>query len=421
MTKIEYFKYSLANKLYNKITWFYTFFAILNKDQENEYMVFKDGAITLKINNELISLDGNYNNIPVYKMSDKLIVNKNDISNLTGELETYIGRILVNKIMIVDIVGDKIPFIDKPIKTNLIENNIGKLLSEDKITVKEYIRFVDTCSYMHGLSRITTVSATYKNVLPPKGIDEFKKNLIKEFNGKYGENWITDRTKIVEFETKLKEFDTEYLKGDPSFGKLVSGKVKDSARTKMYLTFGAEVGFDKKSGKTKLVNNSLLEGYPKDKELLTNMYDTVRSGSYDRGKETQKGGSAAKDILRATSSIKIVDNDCNTKLGKIFIVTNENHKHLINRYIILNGKSTLVKDDSKTYIGKTVILRSPQYCKSKNNTLCSICVGDSMKDYKTGIPLLVTDISSILLYTSMAAMHFKAIENLDFRIEDVIK
>jgi hypothetical protein len=58
------------------------------------------------------------------------------------------------------------------------------------------------------------------------------------------------------------------------------------------MAFGSEAGFDKTL--QLLVNNSLSEGYPTNREQLVTMFNTIRAVSYDRGKETQKGGGVLK-------------------------------------------------------------------------------------------------------------------------------
>ncbi len=419
MTKSEYINYALKKRLYRKLNWFYTLFVITIKP-ELSYCKIEDGKFYVKIDNVFTVLDGVDGKTPALTMSDIVTISKENLDNLDKDITTQLGRILVNKIMLSDVFGNIIPFINKRIKVGDLEAIIAKELAADTITVDEYLKFINTCSYMHGLSRITTYSATERTMLPPKGITEFKKKLAKEMLVKYGEDWVKDRAKIVEFETALKAYDAEWLKDDPTMGKMTSGKAS-SARSKLYLTFGSEVGFDKKSGEAALVENSLLEGFPKDKQLLTNMFNTSRSGSYDRGKETQKGGSAAKDILRAVSSLTIKDGDCGAVVGKTMLITKENANTLLNRYILLSNKQIELVTDPEQYIGKVITRRSPQYCRSTGNSFCAVCAGKALANYKKGIAILVTDISSIMLATSMSAMHFKPIQTIEFNILDAIK
>lgn len=418
LTIEQYIKIALERRLYRKLKWFYTLFAI-KETCDDEFLLIKDNKAFVKVGNELLEIP--YKPLqPIIRFADVIKIGKDNISNLDKDIETTVGRILVNKLLLADVFGSIIPFKDSEIKISSLEGEIATLLSNKKIPVDQYLEWVDNAMFVTDLSRITTVSATEKNLLPPKGIKEFKAKTMKEFVEKYGEDWGRDRSKVVEFENILKAYDTEYLQGDPSLGILVSGKVKDGARTKMFLTFGSELAFDKKSGAGKIVVQSLLEGYPKDKENLVNMFNTSRSGSFDRGKETQKGGSAAKDILRATSSIKITNKDCGTQVTKLKVITKDNHGHISNRYI-MEGTTPKLVTDSTAYIGKVVRLRSPQYCKEKNASICPICAGESLAKYPTGISIIMTDISAILLATSMAAMHFKALQTIDFDIVETIR
>jgi hypothetical protein len=133
----------------------------------------------------------------------------------------------------------------------------------------------------------------------------------------------------------------------------------------MYLTVGAELGFDKKGENLKLIKNSLQDGYPEDKEDMSILVNSSRAGSYSRGSETQKGGITAKNMTRASSSIEIASGDCGTKIGKELYITEDIKNVLLNRNIIQNGKLVNVTDVDK-YINKKVIIRSPIYCLYEN-------------------------------------------------------
>lgn len=427
MTTNEYFVYALKNKLIYKLNWYYSIMAFLQKGvSENEYMAVNNGKYYVKIDDNLIEITNVKTNRPLLTMLDKITINDELVENAIGEVNTIIGLVLFNKLSLADNFGKKIPYQNNQINIGKIETMIAKgMRSEDPITVAEYTRFVDSASFLHGLSRITNVSASERSILPPKGITKFKDTLVKEFNEKYTTNWVSDRSKIVEFEDRLKEFDAAWMAGDITDGKMTHGKVKDTARAKMFLTFGAEAGFDKKGSNPSLVIESLIDGYPEDKDKLTTMFNTSRSGSYDRGKETQKGGAAAKDVLRATSSITIIDGDCGSLLGKDILVTSDIAESLTGRYMFTkssgrDGKNYMSITDPSKLIGQTITIRSPRFCKQEGSTFCSICVGDVLKEYKTGISLLVTDISGTLLNSSMKSMHTHVLKTMSFDIIEAI-
>jgi len=232
---------------------------------------------------------------------------------------------------------------------------------------------------------------------------------------KYGEEWYKVGPNVVEYEDKLKAFYNDYVSDDPSEGVFLSGKIKNNAGLKKYLTFGLAIGIHEPGDELPHVDNSLIDGYPKDKKQLTGMFDSSRSGSLNRGHETQKGGAVAKTLLRSTSSIKITKQDCKVTYGKKIKITEDIETSMVGRSIIVNKKSILLesKEDVKKYIDKVVEIRSPQYCKSTGSTICGVCAGKLMSNYENGVSLVITDISGTILGLSMAKMHNTAIFGME--------
>jgi hypothetical protein len=429
MKALDYFKlvFSYANSdkysFIYELGWYYAMFtlpALTNGTMSNKYIKIENNRYFVKIENEYQMIEDITIDDPIFKFQDKITVTIEECNNIEKAIESNIGRLIINRLMLADNFGNKIGYINEQTNPGALEKKIASnMYNNGTITVDEYLKFVDAASFVQSLSRIATISSTEKGMLPPPGLAEYKKKLMEEFNKKYGTNWVKDRSRIVEYENLLKEFDDKWLKDDPTYGKLTSGKVKNNARSRMYLMFGAEAGFDKKGLNVQMVNNSLLDGYPEDTEQLTTMFNTSRSGSYDRGKETQKGGAAAKDILRATSSIKIVPGDCGSKIGKDIFVTKNIADKLIGRYQIINGKIVVI-EKPETLIGKTITIRSPQYCKQDGSSFCAKCVGDVLANYESGISLIVTNISSILLNSSMKSMHSHSVKSMAYNITESI-
>lgn len=419
MTNIEYFKKVLNTTTIESIKWFYSAFSL--NPGENDYLYLDNNNYNVKLPEGEFKIDNITTQRPLLMFKEPMVITSNDLINVKNNIETTIGRVIFNRLVLVRNFGNKIDYINEKTNVGKIESEIAKrMFNTDIITVPEYLNFTKACGFMEALSRLTTVSATYKNMLPPDGIEEFKMKLIKEFEEKYGKNWYEDRIKIVEFEKRLKEYDNEWMKGDPTDGNLTSGKVKENARTKMFLTFGAELGFDKTTAKPNLVVNSLSQGYPRNKRQLAQMNNTTRSASYARGKETQEGGAVAKVLLRAIGAVSVVDGDCGSKIGKLIRVSKDIVKSLNGRYIIENGVSRPIKDFTP-YLDKEIYIRSPMFCKSDISTsICSVCAGEVLSEYKDSIPLMVNNISSAILGASMAAMHNAVIKTTNLDIREVI-
>lgn len=419
MRRIDYLVYSIEQQYHMDIAWFFTFFTILDKDmKDTNYLRYKNNRFEVNVKNNWEELDFVVANEPVFNMLDKIIVTKKMISNVKQDTPSTIGRLFANKLLLEYPFKDKFPYEDGNISIKDLEKHIAEGLINGTVNVKQYTTFVDSVNYMKNLSRIVSISATPKNILPPDGIEKFKKDKLAEYDKKYGINWKKDRVKVLEFKEELKNFDKEWLEDDPSYGKLTSGKITNNTRVKMYLTFGDESGFDSSGSNFEFVENSLLEDYPKDKKKLAAMFNTSRSGSFERGKETQKGGVAAKEILRSTSNLGIRGEDCGSKKGMKYLVTKDIAESLNGRYLV-GSKPTLIEKPEK-YIGKVIEVRSPMYCLNKNDSFCATCAGKILSMHRDGVALSVLNVSEVITTTSMKKMHDTQLKLLDIKLEDIL-
>lgn len=399
----EYIKYVLNTDYLYKLDWYFTFFTIPKDLETNRYLVKREFGFEVLVNSKWEILE-EIEELPVLTFNYPIKLKKGDLLNLEEDVDTTLGRIISNQVLLVRNFGNKIKYYNKRFSIKDIEKEISKGLRTNDITVNEYLMFTNSVEFLQGLAPISNTSATYKNVLPPPDLDKKKKEIQDMFNQKYGPKWKTERLRVVEYQEELKKLDKEWLADDPSNGKLLGSKIKDNARVKMFLTFGPEVGFDKSGDTMTFVENSLMEQYENDPKQLTAVFNAARSGSYDRGKETQKGGAAAKSLLRSTSSYTIEGEDCGSKLGKTFIVTKENAKFLNGRYMIV-GKDIKLIENAESLISKVIEVRSPMYCMNKGSSYCVKCSGESMRGYKSGVSMNVLSISNAILTNSLKAMH----------------
>jgi len=420
MKKQEYLKYAIKKKLLDKLNWYYSVLTLQSGDfVENEFIKYENKKYHAMVEGSYVIIDDATTQL--FDIKDKVVLTKSDLPNIKKSVVTDIGLVIVNYILLSNNFGSKIEYINGKMSVGSIEKIIVKMLNNDTISIKEYTGFVDSCSFLTNFSRLVSVSATTKNIVPPPGIKEYKKKALIEMDEEYGKDWDKDFTLVKKFEDKLTTFDSEWMKGDPSDGKLVSGKVKGAGRTKTFLMFGAEAGFDR-SGKATTITSSLDEGWPEDSDKLASMFNSSRSGSFDRGSETQKGGVTAKVVLRATNSVKINPGvDCGSKIGKSILVNNINKQYIVDRYILINSNSMLLDESTvEKYVGKEIDIRSPQYCKLEKNNLCSICVGKKLERHKDGISLLMTDISATILAISLSAMHFKELSTVELKMDETL-
>jgi len=421
MKATEYFLKMIQTDHVFKLKWYYSVFALISKNATaNEYLKIEEDSYYVLIEKEWIKID---DRLPVdgalLSMMEPIVLEKDSLENVHERLETTIGLTVMNVLYFTSIFGTMFNFQNKAMTPKSVENMVITAYKKDAITVEQYHSFMDVGTFLEGLARIITVSITPKTIVPPPGIKEYSIKVREEMVAKYGTNWVKDRSRIVEYEEALKKYDKAWLKDDPSLGKLMSGKILNDARVKMNLGFGAESAFDETGTDVNLITNSLLDGYPKDAASLAVIFNTSRAGSFFRGHETQKGGASAKDLLRATAGIVIVPGDCNTRLGHPVTVGKWMGDNLTGRYIIEGDKVSKI-ENMFDYIGKTIVIRSPQYCNQANG-ICSICSGEVMAKYPNGVSILATDISGAMLNSSLKKMHASKSTTMKFNIKETIR
>lgn len=97
--------------------------------------------------------------------------------------------------------------------------------------------------------------------------------------------------------------------------------------------------------------------------------------------------------------------DCHSRMTLEVQIDNSNYKDYIDRYIVEGTR--LVKlniSNIKSYIGKTVKLRSPMFCTSEK--LCNVCFGDL--PYRLGVKnvgLTAAKIGSNFVNLGMKSFH----------------
>lgn len=433
MLKLDYLKTVLQyeagkpNKAYLQRTWAISAFAIVieapDAYQKNPYLhrlvrtvtgvYFVDG------DGQLVQIT-DADQQPLFRFTDTIKVDPTWAPNITGEIETTVGRMFVNQVAISGVFGAKVPYVNKSFKVGDIEDYIAKRLevtpkdpsqkNGERIYIDEYCQFVDRLQYISALSTLCNYSATRKNIVAPPGIDKFRSELAKE----YGDR-IKDPVVLSEFEAKLKAYADEYLQDDPSNGIFLSGRTKDNGYRRMFLEFGADMQLRPSTSVVPIVK-PLTEGWSTDPTEFTAMMNGIRAGSYSRGLETVNGGVTAKSLLRSLGSYTIKQEDCGSKLGLVRTFSQKDWSGLIGRYVQDGNTWKLVADEeqARQYADQTVTMRSPMYCQSTTGSFCRICTGEKLALNPNGLSLAATDVSAVILSASLKAMHGKVLSTARF-------
>lgn len=441
MKRLEFLKGSYLNKRYLESDWWVRCLAVFSDPDPAK--VPKEPFTLIRQPWGLGAYDQNLTIQPIedysgkgalFKPSDPVRVDQTWLPNISQPMDTTFGILASNAVLLAEVFGAKIPYMNKEVKISAIESIIMPRLESnpenialvantppsanpenEKIYVYEYLNMTKGIELIATVMDLFTVGLTRKTLLPPPGIEEKKKQLLQT----PGLN-LNDPLQMAAFEKELLAFDYEYLKGDPSLDKFASGKILKDSRKKLFLSMGAEGGFRKDGGITG-ISRSLSEGLPTDPEQYVATVNGSRSGSFSRGYETMQGGVAAKRMLAASNNYVIVEGDCGSKMG----LSRKYYPWLVNSLkgrTIINGstQSKVTQDeDVKKYIGQVVRTRSPMYCRLPGEEICSTCAGEAMAKYKTGIALPLTEISHAILTASMKAMHTNSLTVNDFNLDDL--
>lgn len=418
MNKVEYLLYAYNKQIYLDNIWYLEMFSIHTDNKEYEYIVIKDNIKYFKVDEHLLETTVARDK-PMLEITDTIKLKKFDIPCLKEDIYTSIGIFIANLLTVVYPFNNKIDYINNIFTPKVLEAKIPNLLKNGIITVDERDMFINAISFSLNTNKQFSYSFTKVSATPAPGMGKFKKELRAKYDKEYGPEWIEDEIKALQFVNELKKYDNKYISKDPSYGKILSGKIVNNSRPRMYMSFGVESGFDNTGKDSTFVIESLSEGYPKDKRKLRAIMNSARKGSYDRGAETQQGGSLVKEMQRASNTLTIKDGDCESKKGLPIDITEKNHKNYKNVYLIEKGISTF-KEDLKDYIGQTVEIRSTQYCKYVDS-FCTVCGGKDLEEYRNGISLLIIASGGVVLNISMSKLHKAAKQLVNFDITKYIR
>ena len=359
-------------------------------------------------------------NFPVYKLNGKLTITKEDVSFLKEPyIETRYGKMILNYIMLYDILGDKVPYINSEINAGKVEREVygkGMLIFHenpdhpDAISVEQYKHFGSNVSTLEGYASMCVPSSSEKSL---QTHPEMKK-MIKEFVEK-NKDRMHEPVVNAELNKMIEQMDREWLRNDPTMRFFLNeAKSFGITRKGMYASIGGKAGMSD-GQKLDFIEHSLAEGTTL--ETLAIQHNETRSGSYDRGVQTAMGGSLVKDIMLIAQNVKIEDGDCKSDMGILRQIRDDNKARFMG-LSYLNNKFEAVEitdENIKSLIGKTLEIRSPAYCRYPS--FCSVCMGKNNSRIKSGAGAEAMSFGSGWMYVFMKAMHGKvlSIQHFDYK------
>lgn len=417
MKKPDFLRFMAKHKLYAKKKALITCFAIVTPDVLGAdepfigQIALKDDIVVI-LNEELVpeTLEGWVHDKPYITIDEIVELEAGDIPNLKAKVRTTYGIAFANLLMLTHAFGDKIPYVNGSFDYQTMEASVLTALHDGTVSVPELRVFLKTISWATGIMPLFIAPTSEKSIQGSPDAKALRNKLMTERKDR-----LDDPTALAEIDTALAKLDKEYIKGDVTENFYKSGKSHAVTRKRMYSIFGGEADIDDPTKMT-LVTNSLEEEW--DVKQMPAMINSLRMGSYKRGAETALGGADFKDLSRMFQNIKIAEDDCGSKVGKSILFTNSNYNRLVGR---TDMKGTMLSEDaSKGNIGKRVILRSPQGCKTDGSNYCKVCVGKAVALNPNSVGMLAANLGASFLDIMMSAMHGRALQLVELDLDEVM-
>lgn len=335
--------------------------------------------------------------------------------------ETTVGRFIYNKYVIERVGLQEITgYINFPITDSAnkkIEKMITDAMMSEKVTVPQFVKYIDARDNLGmQLNSVITTSFTPNTISAPKAIQAKKKELFKKYDKELENGDIVVSEKI---EKELVNDAKNLLKGDPGMD-LYNSEARGNFGNYKNMNIFKGATMNPNTGKYEIVRSSFMDGI--QKQDIPAFGNAVISGSYPKAVGTQESGYLSKQLIACMQS-EVLDEhgtDCHTEKTLDILITDKNRGDYEYRYIVDNGKIVcLTPEVMKKYIGKTVKLRSPMYCK--NDKICNICAGEA--DYKLNninIGLGCSNISTTLLRMGMKKFHTSNIKSTIIDVNDML-
>ena len=422
---------SIGCKTYKLASWWFSMFAELVPSNDDRwknivgvpYRTPEGMFVTLPKDGETIreKITDAEPNKPLFRLAENITIDKSWLKNVDGKIETSVGRLLLNKFLLEDHLGDRIPYHNGDMASYLEDMFVERAVDDDagiphgKISISEMIQIVDRVFFLTQSAPIVNITATRKNVTTAPGMREYKAKLEKERG-----HLLNDPVEVVKFEEDLEKFDQAYLKDDPTQGVVISGKAL-KGRRKTGGMMGQDVDFRKGGEATPILTN-LEDGISLKPEEFAALNNGLRYGSLARGLLTALSGTVTKDMLRSLGGLSVSDKDCGTTKGVVRVISKDIVKKIVGREVRSNGKWHRITDrkTAEALVGRRVEMRSAMWCKSPKDTICVHCMTEGFRGQPNAIFNLSTEVTANMTGMFMQLMHGNVVTAVEILPVDLI-
>lgn len=440
MKKRDYFLEAIRGKAYKRNAWVLRCFSKSNVpmllDESNPPSLRREPTYDWEL---MLGLEGqlgffnpesgewtNIDDVPkdraLFHKREGVTIAPKELENVSKEIHTTYGNVLYNAIALIDALGSRFEFVTGKIDPVAVERSIASLVKDDpaegeevdgEIYVRDLIKHCDNVINLGGYNQLFVPSATpYTMTAAPKA-----KARLKELLEEHKDD-LNNPVTIAKIWKEVAVLDREYLESDPDKGFVIKGKTVDVVRKRLFYMFGIEADFGG-NGEHTFIAKPLDEGLDLSKADIMN--NSVREGSINRGVLTAQGGEKFKRIIQATSGVLVEAEDCGSKASIEIHLTKKNVDRFNNCYLFDGEKEVLLsQENQKQYLGKVVNFRSPEFCNITDGNYCIHCVGEFIRGRPKALPMLDSDVGSIMMAINMAMMHGKELKTVRVKLQEVM-
>jgi len=394
----------------------------INREELAEILALKRSDITATKLKDLFAVRPGQSQAR-FQPNDQMTLMPNQYYNKVT-LHTTVGRYIYNLFCL------PIPYLkkfeycnDEMTEDNIggLEKRMGLMILEDQLTTKEYAEYMDNSEWIGmSLTYFIVPSLTKGVVIPIPEVMEEKEKLFAQYKkeldaGDLNAVNIVEKKLLSMAEKKCDEMD------DPAYDLFKSGVFSFKNNYKKCSIMIGAIN-DPKDGKLRVLKSDYTDGVDKNEYDATAVLTVI--GGTARGVCTQKYGYETKKYNASLQnvSVDITNNelDCGTDRYLTITIPKEVKTMFYYRFILENGKLVeLTPDILDNYVGKTVKMRSPMFCK--NECICERCAGTlykrmDLREVGSGI----SNMTGNLLNLSMKKMHDSTVKIDKINLEKFI-
>jgi len=364
------------------------------------------------------------NAAPRFNTYDSMILPARTLYN-NETIMTTIGRYITNFVIMPIKFLNKYGYVNIPLtkkELGKIEDQMGDMVLNDEMSVKEYAAYLDTGEWLGmGSAYFLCPTMDYDMNVPIPEVIAKRDELFDKYKEgiKRGDSAVAEKIEKEVTSLAKKKIQEKGNEGYDFFASGV-GKFENNYKKTSIMAGAVENPY---THKLDILKSNYIDGIdPKEFPKFTNL--TV-VGGYSRGVETQKSGYERKKIDNAMQCVTLDDDgsDCGTNYALRTIIPEKLKNLFLNRYVVdgdIHNPVLLTSENIDKYTNKEILLRSPMFCKG--DKICSKCAGELF--YKLGVknPGLLNDtMSGVLMNASMKKFHDATVKFTDIKIEDYIK